>query len=193
MHEIYSQVFNKWMKFGGVDSAPRQFTGRLTQEEMEGKDAGEIARMMATHQVDWDREDEEQWAVDFEGVAKAFLYVPTSTPYPSEANQLIQPTIAHPTTPPASATPPQKSNARPKSSAPSTTTSSTTTSVQSMNPPSSPPAVFATSPTTNSPPSAPPASPSPAPSTSHAPASSAASTPRSTRAAKAGSTPSPRP
>lgn len=83
MHEIYSQVFNKWMKFGGVDSAPRQFTGRLTQEEMEGKDAGEIARMMATHQVDWDREDEEQWAVDFEGVAKAFLssYYPACFSY----------------------------------------------------------------------------------------------------------------
>lgn len=72
MHEIYSKVFNKLMRFGGVDSNPRMFQG-LSKTEMENMDAEEIARALAVHNVPWDRADETQWAVDFAGVGAAFL------------------------------------------------------------------------------------------------------------------------
>ncbi|KAK7179874.1 argonaute siRNA chaperone complex subunit Arb1 [Paraphaeosphaeria sporulosa] len=72
MHEVYSNIFNKWMRFGGVESAPRMFGG-LSQKDMAGMDAEEIARARAVHQVPWDREDPKQWVVDFTGVGEAFL------------------------------------------------------------------------------------------------------------------------
>ncbi|PSN62153.1 hypothetical protein BS50DRAFT_680422 [Corynespora cassiicola Philippines] len=72
MHEIYSKIFNKWMKFGGVDCTPRMFSG-LTPQEMKEMTGEEIARAQATHNVPWDREDETRWVVDFDGVAAAFL------------------------------------------------------------------------------------------------------------------------
>lgn len=76
MHEAYANVFNKWMRFGGVESAPRMFGG-LSQKDMTGMDAEEIARARAVHQVPWDREDTKKWVVDFTGVGKAFLCVGT--------------------------------------------------------------------------------------------------------------------
>ena len=33
MHEVYSKIFNKWMRFGGVESSPRVFGG-LSKAEM---------------------------------------------------------------------------------------------------------------------------------------------------------------
>lgn len=73
MHQIYAEIFSKFMRFGGVEGQQRQFTGKLAQAELDEYDAAEIARMMATHHVDWDRADEKLWVVDFEGVAKGFL------------------------------------------------------------------------------------------------------------------------
>ncbi|KAF2451289.1 hypothetical protein P171DRAFT_459384 [Karstenula rhodostoma CBS 690.94] len=72
MHEAYSNIFNKWMRFGGIESAPRMFGG-LSQKDMAGMDAEEIARARAVHQVPWDREDTKHWVVDFTGVGEAFL------------------------------------------------------------------------------------------------------------------------
>ncbi|KAF1993157.1 hypothetical protein P154DRAFT_590896, partial [Amniculicola lignicola CBS 123094] len=71
-HEKFNKVFNKWMRFGGVDCAPRMFGG-LSKQEMAGMDAAQIAMARATHQVPWDREDPKDWVVDFDGVAAAFL------------------------------------------------------------------------------------------------------------------------
>ncbi|KAF2491991.1 hypothetical protein BU16DRAFT_467767 [Lophium mytilinum] len=73
MHQMFVEVFSKFMRFGGVDGQQRQFTGRLAKTELEEYDASEIARMMATHHVPWDRADPKRWTVDFEGVAKGFL------------------------------------------------------------------------------------------------------------------------
>jgi hypothetical protein len=73
MHQKYVEIFSKFMKFGGVEGQQRQFTGKLNKAELEEYDAGEIARMMATHRVDWDRGDKTKWVVDFESIAKAFL------------------------------------------------------------------------------------------------------------------------
>lgn len=72
MHEMYSKVFDKLMRYGGVESGPRMYQG-LSKTEMKDMDAEEIARALAVHNVPWDRADEKQWAVDFAGVAAAFL------------------------------------------------------------------------------------------------------------------------
>lgn len=77
MHEMYANIFNKWMRFGGVESDPRMFGG-LSRKDMAGMDAEEIARATAIHQVPWNRADEKEWVVDFTGVGAAFLYVATN-------------------------------------------------------------------------------------------------------------------
>lgn len=72
MHEMYAHVFNKFMRFGGVDAGPRMYQG-LSKQEMNEMDAEELARALATHHVPWDRSDETHWVVDFAGVCKGFL------------------------------------------------------------------------------------------------------------------------
>ncbi|KAF2690422.1 hypothetical protein K458DRAFT_474610 [Lentithecium fluviatile CBS 122367] len=72
MHQHYAGVFNKWMRFGGVEDGPRMFGG-LSRQDMAGMDAEEIARATAVHNVPWDRSDEKQWVVDFVGVGEAFF------------------------------------------------------------------------------------------------------------------------
>lgn len=72
MHEQYAIVFNKLMRFGGVESGPRMYQG-LSQHEKSQMDAEELARAMATHTVPMDRADTMNWVVDFANVGKAFL------------------------------------------------------------------------------------------------------------------------
>lgn len=72
MHEMYAKIFNKWMRYGGVDCAPRMFSG-LSKQEMKDMTAEEIARGTATHHVPFERADTKKWTVDFVGVAEAFL------------------------------------------------------------------------------------------------------------------------
>ena len=72
MHEMYSKIFNKFMRFGGVDAEPRMYQG-VSKSEMKDMDAEEIAQALAIHKVPWDRADEKQWSVDFYGVGAAFL------------------------------------------------------------------------------------------------------------------------
>ncbi len=71
-HSETADVFNKWLKFGGIDFGPKQFTGKMDQETLDQYDASEIALVTATHHVG-DKDDPNVWAVDFEGVAKSFL------------------------------------------------------------------------------------------------------------------------
>ncbi|KAF2645421.1 hypothetical protein P280DRAFT_513328 [Massarina eburnea CBS 473.64] len=72
MHEIYANVFNKWMKFGGVECSQRMFGG-LSKHDIAAMDKEEIAVATATHNVPWDRGDEKQWVTDFVGVGEAFM------------------------------------------------------------------------------------------------------------------------
>ena len=72
MHEMYSKVFDKLMRYGGVESGPRMYQG-LSNTEMRDMEPEEIARALAVHSVPWDRVDDKQWAVDFLGVGSAFL------------------------------------------------------------------------------------------------------------------------
>lgn len=69
----HQQLFEAWMHFGGIETGPRQFTGKITPEDLEGKDAFEKARILATHFVGDDKDDDSKWAVDFVAVAKGFL------------------------------------------------------------------------------------------------------------------------
>lgn len=71
MHQIYKAVFDKWMKYGGVEM--REQFQSVDSKELAGMDAYEKTRVLATHFVDEDRDDRKMWAVDFVGVAKGFL------------------------------------------------------------------------------------------------------------------------
>ena len=72
MHQMYAHVFDKLMRFGGVDSCPRMHQG-LSKQEMANMDQEELSRALATHTVPWDRSDIKRWVVDFVGVGQAFL------------------------------------------------------------------------------------------------------------------------
>lgn len=49
------------------------FSGGLSAQDLEDKDASEIAAIKAEHYVMLEVLDEEEWEVDFEGLAKGFL------------------------------------------------------------------------------------------------------------------------
>ena len=72
-HQDSAHVFNRWLRFGGIDVGQKQFTGRVDQGFLDGYDAAEISLLTATHYVG-DKDNTDEWKVDFEGVAKAFLY-----------------------------------------------------------------------------------------------------------------------
>ncbi|KAB2581067.1 Argonaute-binding protein 1 [Lasiodiplodia theobromae] len=73
MHQHYANVFAKFMKYGGVEHGQRQFTGGIKDKELENRDAQDIALMMATYTIDPDKDEDENWPVAFEEVAKGFL------------------------------------------------------------------------------------------------------------------------
>lgn len=72
MHQMYAMVFDKLMSYGGINSSPRVYQG-VSRTDLKDMDAEEIVRVLATHNVPWDRADERQWSVDFYGVGAAFL------------------------------------------------------------------------------------------------------------------------
>ncbi|CAG5162673.1 uncharacterized protein ALTATR162_LOCUS6263 [Alternaria atra] len=86
MHEMYAHVFNKLMRFGGVESGPRMYQG-LSKHEMNEMGPEELARALAIHNVPWNRSDENKWVVDFVAVCKAFLssWYPAHYGYASHA------------------------------------------------------------------------------------------------------------
>lgn len=73
-HQNTALIFNKFMKYGGINSGQKQFNG-LDPKDLEGRDAATIAAITATHAVSDDivMDDDDKWVVDFEGVAKGFL------------------------------------------------------------------------------------------------------------------------
>jgi hypothetical protein len=72
-HTKHSNVFNSWLKFGGVEAGERRFTGGTNPDELAGISAAEKAITLATHHVGEDKADDTRWVLDFEGVAKAYL------------------------------------------------------------------------------------------------------------------------
>ncbi|KAF2459108.1 Argonaute siRNA chaperone complex subunit Arb1-domain-containing protein, partial [Lineolata rhizophorae] len=67
------QVFNRFLKYGGVEAKERQFTGPMDEVLTQNKDKGEVAQLLATHQLDPELDEADTWVVDFEGVAKGFF------------------------------------------------------------------------------------------------------------------------
>lgn len=64
------------MRYGGVESGQKMFTGKLDKGDFEDMDKDEIIAATATDFVGEDKFDESaeaKWTVDFEGVAKGFL------------------------------------------------------------------------------------------------------------------------
>lgn len=75
-----TNLFNKYMWLGGVDTSQRQFTGFANDRDaLEEADADEIRKMTATDFVGgsgqrfFDPLEQEHWVVDFEGIIKGYL------------------------------------------------------------------------------------------------------------------------
>jgi hypothetical protein len=64
---------------GGIESGAKAFNGGLDTETLENSTAAEIAAIRATDFIRtgsskyYDPENDEDWVVDWEGVAKGFL------------------------------------------------------------------------------------------------------------------------
>ena len=92
MSSEHSDIFYSYLMFGGVDAGPNMFQG-LSQHDMKDMDAEDIAIAMTRIRISSDKDDigkdTAKWVVDFEGVARGFLYVPL--PYPFHP---VQPYLA---------------------------------------------------------------------------------------------------
>lgn len=64
-------IFKSWMQYGGVDTKTKMFGG-LDQKDLKDLDSEDILQARATSSIP---EDRQFWKVDFEEVAKGFLYV----------------------------------------------------------------------------------------------------------------------
>lgn len=73
-HQSYANIFEMFLKYGGVDTGPNQHVGGVSEQELEDYTAQELAMIKCRYQVGDDKDpDEGKWVVDFEGVAKGFL------------------------------------------------------------------------------------------------------------------------
>lgn len=68
-------VFTKYMSYGGVDIGPKMFEGN-DQRDLMDMDSEDILTAAAQASVP---ENRVGWDVDFEAVAKGFLYVQSPT------------------------------------------------------------------------------------------------------------------
>jgi hypothetical protein len=78
--EVRSNIFTKYLIYGGIDSGLKAFSGGLDEETLETSTAAEIATIKATDYIQSGNQsikyynvDDPNWVVDFEGVAKGFL------------------------------------------------------------------------------------------------------------------------
>lgn len=72
-------MFDKYLALGGIKTGSKMFSGGFDQRNLDDKDAKEIATMAAVDFVDQGMHDAGRdgsaWTVNFEGIAKSFLYV----------------------------------------------------------------------------------------------------------------------
>ncbi|RYO86449.1 hypothetical protein DL766_003098 [Monosporascus sp. MC13-8B] len=80
MDQEQTQMFNKYLFMGGIDSQPRQFTGMaMDTEALAEADKDQIRTMTAVDFIGgagsrfYEFGEDEHWEVDFEGVVKGFL------------------------------------------------------------------------------------------------------------------------
>jgi len=72
-----ADIWTKFVKFGGVTTGPNPYTGSTGVDDDEDMTKAEKLRKGATEWLDNDKFDHGpsgKWAVDFDGVAKGFLY-----------------------------------------------------------------------------------------------------------------------
>ena len=75
-------IFTKYMSYGGVDMGPKMFQGN-DQRGLQDMEAEDILTATAQSVIPTDRS---HWIIDFELVAKGYLYVPLN-PSPSHTPQ----------------------------------------------------------------------------------------------------------
>ncbi|RYP72968.1 hypothetical protein DL769_004317 [Monosporascus sp. CRB-8-3] len=75
-----TQIFNKYLFMGGIDSQPRQFTGMaMDTEALAEADKDQVRTMTAVDFIGgagsrfYEFGEDEHWEIDFEGVVKGFL------------------------------------------------------------------------------------------------------------------------
>ncbi|KFZ05529.1 hypothetical protein V501_08267 [Pseudogymnoascus sp. VKM F-4519 (FW-2642)] len=82
LDEERANIFNKYLSFGGIDTTIKAFTGGVDNEALEDLDGPTIADINATDVMFggdeagskfYDPCAPQNWVVDFEGIAKAFL------------------------------------------------------------------------------------------------------------------------
>ncbi|OTB06492.1 hypothetical protein M426DRAFT_318902 [Hypoxylon sp. CI-4A] len=92
-----TNLFNKYLWLGGIDSSPRQFTGFAEDRAaLEEADADDIRRLTAIDTVGeggsrfYSPTEQDHWFVDFEGIVKGFLsrLIPGIYMYDEKANHL---------------------------------------------------------------------------------------------------------
>ncbi|KFY38808.1 hypothetical protein V495_06354 [Pseudogymnoascus sp. VKM F-4514 (FW-929)] len=88
LDEHRANIFNKYLSLGGIDTTMKAFTGGVDNETLEDFDGPTIADINATDVMFsgdgsgskfYDPSEPQNWVVDFEGIAKAFLS--SSAPY----------------------------------------------------------------------------------------------------------------
>ena len=75
MDSLRKDIFDKYLRSGGVNAGQKMFSGGLDSTTLEEKDAEGIAQLTATSFIPEDRvhPDNEKFVVDFEGCIKEFL------------------------------------------------------------------------------------------------------------------------
>jgi hypothetical protein len=145
---LRKDIFDKYLSLGGIETGPKMFSGGFDQRNIDDKDAEQIATMTATDAVDIDKQDGSKWKVDFEGVARAFLYVRPALRFDQSATNSRY-IITVPAVRPSSGSWKRENRSPivPRSSVTSSTTSFTTTSAPSTPMTSTPLESSATVPT----------------------------------------------
>jgi hypothetical protein len=99
LDETKANVLNKYLILGGIETTNKAFTGgALDEETLASATAEEIAAIQATDFVRpggskkyYDPAESDKWVVDWEGVAKGFLYVsPSALQFSTDIVQLLQ-------------------------------------------------------------------------------------------------------
>ena len=90
------EAFDKYLALGGIDVSPKMFGG-VDAQDMKEMEADEIRTARATTTIGTDKTNldgpDAKYVVDFEAIAKGFLYVHSSLVLPSHSPQLYsQPT-----------------------------------------------------------------------------------------------------
>lgn len=79
MDSVRSNILTKYFSLGGIESGGKTFNGGLDKDTLDNSTAAEIAAIRATDFIRtgnskyYDPENDEDWVVDWEGVAKGFL------------------------------------------------------------------------------------------------------------------------